>query len=75
MIHLIKEKSPDLMIVDGGSAFARDRQTTLASGATYVPASLGEAKKDFLTQRKVSRKKTGRSITFGGTRFRVPPPA
>ena len=75
LIQLINEKFPDLMIVGGGSAFARDRQTTLAAGATYVPASLGEAKEDFLTQRKASRKKTGRSITFSGTRFRVPPPA
>jgi predicted PurR-regulated permease PerM/methanogenic corrinoid protein MtbC1 len=75
LIQLISEKFPDLMIVGGGSAFARDRQTTLAAGATYVPASLGEAKEDFLTQRKASRKKTGRSITFSGTRFRVPPPA
>jgi predicted PurR-regulated permease PerM/methanogenic corrinoid protein MtbC1 len=75
LIQLINEKFPDLMIVGGGSAFARDRHTTLAAGATYVPASLGEAKEDFLTQRKASRKKTGRSITFSGTRFRVPPPA
>ncbi|MDQ6802436.1 MAG: AI-2E family transporter [Acidobacteriota bacterium] len=75
LIQLINEKFSDLMIVAGGSAFARDRQTTLAAGATYVPASLGEAKEDFLTQRKASRKKTGRSITFSGTRFRVPPPA
>jgi methanogenic corrinoid protein MtbC1 len=75
LIQLINEKFPDLMIVASGSAFARDRQTTLAAGATYVPASLGEAKEDFLTQRKTSRKKTGRSITFSGTRFRVPPPA
>lgn len=75
LIQLINESFPDLMIVGGGSAFARDRQTTLAAGATYVPASLGEAKEDFLTQRKASRKKTGRSITFSGTRFRVPPPA
>ena len=75
LIQLINEKFPELMIVGGGSAFARDRQTTLAAGATYVPASLGEAKEDFLTQRKASRKKTGRSITFSGSRFRVPPPA
>ena len=75
LIQLINEKFPELMIVGGGSSFARDRQTTLAAGATYVPASLGEAKEDFLTQRKASRKKTGRSITFSGSRFRVPPPA
>jgi methylmalonyl-CoA mutase cobalamin-binding subunit len=75
LIQLINEQFPDLMIVAGGSAFARDRQTTLAAGATYVPSSLTEGKEDFLTQRKASRKKTGRSITFSGTRFRVPPPA
>lgn len=75
LIQLIAETFPDLMIVAGGSAFARDRQTTLAAGATYVPATLTEAKEDFLTQRKTARRKTGRSITFSGTRFRVPPPA
>ena len=75
LINLINEKFPDLMIVAGGSAFARDRQTTLTAGATYVPATLGEAKEDFLSQRKIARRKTGRSMTFSGTRFRVPPPA
>jgi predicted PurR-regulated permease PerM len=75
LINLINEKFPDLMIVAGGSAFARDRQTTLAAGATYVPATLTEAKEDFLTRRKIARRKTGRSMTFSGTRFRVPPPA
>ena len=76
LIQLINEKFPDLMIVAGGSAFARDRQTTLAAGATYVPSTLTEAKDDFLSQRKISRRsKTGRSMTFSGTRFRVPPPA
>jgi predicted PurR-regulated permease PerM/methanogenic corrinoid protein MtbC1 len=75
LINLINEKFPDLMIVAGGSAFAHDRQTTLAAGATYVPATLGEAKEDFLTRRKIARRKTGRSMTFSGTRFRVPPPA
>ncbi len=75
LIQLIAETFPDLMTVGGGSAFARDRQTTLAAGATYVPATLTEAKEDFLTQRKTARRKTGRSITFSGTRFRVPPPA
>jgi len=69
LIQLINEKFPDLMIVAGGSAFARDRQTTLAAGATYVPSTLAEAKEDFLAQRKVSRRsKTGRSMTFSGTR-------
>ncbi|HEY8131754.1 MAG TPA: AI-2E family transporter [Thermoanaerobaculia bacterium] len=75
LINLINEKFPDLMIVAGGSAFARDRQTTLAAGATYVPATLSEAKEDFLTRRKIARRKTSRSMTFSGTRFRVPPPA
>ena len=77
LIQLINEKFPDLMIVGGGSGFSRDRQTTLAAGATYVPSTLTEAKDDFLSQRKISRRtnKTGRSMTFSGTRFRVPPPA
>jgi len=75
LINLINEKFLDLMIVAGGSAFARDRQTTLAAGATYVPATLSEAKEDFLTRRKIARRKTSRSMTFSGTRFRVPPPA
>ncbi len=74
LIQLINEKFPDLMIVAGGSAFAHDRQTTLAAGATYVPATLSEAKEDFLARRKIARRKTGRSMTFSGTRFRVPPP-
>ena len=75
LIQLINEKFPDLMIVAGGSAFAHDRQMTLAAGATYVPATLSEAKEDFLARRKIARRKTGRSMTFSGTRFRVPPPA
>jgi predicted PurR-regulated permease PerM/methanogenic corrinoid protein MtbC1 len=75
LIQLIAANFPDLMVVAGGSAFARDRQTTLAAGATYVPATLGEAKEDFLTRRKAARRKSSRSITFSGTRFRVPPPA
>ncbi|HKS21776.1 MAG TPA: AI-2E family transporter [Thermoanaerobaculia bacterium] len=75
LLQLIAGNFPDLMIVAGGSAFARERQKTLAAGATYVPSSLAEAKEDFLTRRKAARKRTGRSITFSGTRFRVPPPA
>jgi methanogenic corrinoid protein MtbC1 len=76
LLQLIAGNFPDLMIVAGGSAFARERQKTLAAGATYVPTSLAEAKEDFLTRRKAARKRTGRSsITFSGTRFRVPPPA
>ena len=75
LMQLIAENFPDLMIVAGGSAFSRDRQTTLAAGATYIPTALSEAKDDFLNRRKVARKKTGRSMTFSGTRFRVPPPA
>ena len=75
LIQLINEKFPELLIVAGGSAFARDRQTTLSAGATYVPTTLAEAKEDFLTRRKAVRKKSGRSMTFSGTRFRVPPPA
>src|SRR5438105_8649609 len=75
LIQLIAASFPDLMIVAGGSAFARDRQQTLAAGATYVPSTLAEAKEDFLTQRKAARRKSGRRITFSGTRLRVPPPA
>jgi predicted PurR-regulated permease PerM len=75
LMQLITQTFPDLMIVAGGSAFARDRQKTLASGATYVPTTLSEAKEDFLTRRKAARRKTTRSITFSGTRLRVPPPA
>jgi predicted PurR-regulated permease PerM len=74
-IELISSNFTDLMIVAGGSAFARDRGRTLNAGATYVPSTLAEAKEDFLTRRKAARKKTARSITFSGTRFRVPPPA
>jgi len=73
LMQLIGQSFPDLMIVAGGSAFARDRQKTLASGATYVPTTLSEAKEDFLTRRKAARRKTSRSITFSGTRFRIPP--
>jgi hypothetical protein len=36
---------------------------------------LAEAKEDFLARRKGNRRKTSRSLTFSGTRFRVPPPA
>jgi predicted PurR-regulated permease PerM/methylmalonyl-CoA mutase cobalamin-binding subunit len=75
LIQLIAASFPDLMIVAGGSAFAGDRQKTLAAGATYVPSTLAEAKEDFLTQRKAARRKAGRSVTFSGTRLRVPPPA
>ena len=75
LVQLIASAFPDLMMVAGGSAFARDRQKTLAAGATYVPSTLAEAKEDFLSQRKAARRKAGRSITFSGTRLRVPPPA
>jgi predicted PurR-regulated permease PerM len=75
LIQLIAEQFPDLTIVAGGSAFSRDRQTTLAAGATYIPATLAEAREDFLGRRKVARRKTSRSMTFSGNRFRVPPPA
>lgn len=75
LLHLLQSNFPELMIVAGGSAFARDRARTLAAGATYVPSTLTEAKEDFLTRRKVTKRKTTKSITFSGTRFRVPPPA
>ncbi|HEV8660342.1 MAG TPA: AI-2E family transporter [Thermoanaerobaculia bacterium] len=75
LLRLLAENFPDLMIVAGGSGFARDHAKTLAAGATYVPSTLTEAKEDFLTRRKGGKKKTSRSITFSGQRFRVPPPA
>lgn len=75
LLQLLSAHFPDLMIVAGGSAFARDRDRTLGAGATYVPTTLGEAKDDFLNRRKGQKRKSGRSLTFSGTRFRVPPPA
>ena len=75
LLQLLAASFPDLMIVAGGSAFAGDRAKTLAAGATYVPSTLTEAKEDFLTRRKAARKKSSRSLTFSGTRFRVPPSA
>jgi predicted PurR-regulated permease PerM/methylmalonyl-CoA mutase cobalamin-binding subunit len=75
LVQLLAASFPDLMIVAGGSAFSRDRVKTLAAGATYVPSTLTEAKEDFLTRRKAARKKSARSLTFSGTRFRVPPSA
>ena len=75
LLQLLAATFPDLMIVAGGSAFARDRAKTLSAGATYVPTSLTEAKEDFLSRRKAARRKSSRSITFSGTRFRVPPSA
>jgi predicted PurR-regulated permease PerM/methylmalonyl-CoA mutase cobalamin-binding subunit len=75
LVQLLAASFSDLMIVAGGSAFSRDRAKTLAAGATYVPSTLTEAKEDFLTRRKAARKKSARSITFSGTRFRVPPSA
>ena len=75
LVQLIASTFPELMIVTGGSAFASDREKTLAAGATFVPSTLSEAKEDFLTRRRTARRKAGRSMTFSGTRFRVPPPA
>jgi methanogenic corrinoid protein MtbC1 len=73
LLQLLSANFPELGIVAGGSAFSRDRGKTLAAGATYVPATLKEAKEDFLGQRRGARKKSGR-MTFSGTRFRIPPP-
>ncbi|HUP45403.1 MAG TPA: AI-2E family transporter [Thermoanaerobaculia bacterium] len=75
LLQLISTTAPDVLVVAGGSEFARDRARTVAAGATYVPSTLAEAKEDFLQRRKTSRKKGTMSITFSGTRFRVPPPA
>ena len=38
-------------------------------------STLSEAKDDFLNRRKGQKRKSSRSLTFSGTRFRVPPPA
>jgi predicted PurR-regulated permease PerM len=75
LLQLLSSHFPDLMIVAGGSGFSRDREKSMAAGATYVPSTLAEAKEDFLTRRKSARRKSSRSLTFSGTRFRVPPPA
>jgi predicted PurR-regulated permease PerM len=75
LLQLLAATFQELTIVAGGSAFAHDRTKTLSAGATYVPTTLTEAKEDFLTRRKAARRKSSRSITFSGTRFRVPPSA
>jgi predicted PurR-regulated permease PerM/methylmalonyl-CoA mutase cobalamin-binding subunit len=75
LLQLLAATFHDLTIVAGGSAFAGDRAKTLSAGATYVPTTLTEAKEDFLSRRKAARRKSARSITFSGTRFRVPPTA
>jgi len=75
LLQMLSSQFQDLSIVAGGSGFARDRARTLAAGATYVPATLADAKEDFLQRRKGVKRKGNRSITFSGTRFRVPPPA
>ncbi len=75
LLQLLATNFPELVIVAGGQGFARDRTKTIAAGATYVPSTLAEAKDDFLTRRKSTKKKGSLSITFSGTRFRVPPPA
>src|SRR5437762_2687421 len=73
LLQALAAHFPDLLIVAGGSAFARDRERTIAAGATFVPTTLAEAKEDFLTRHKGARKKRARSLTFSVTRFRVPP--
>jgi len=75
LLQLLSANFPDLVIVAGGSAFARDRDKTVGAGATYVPTTLSEAKDDFLNRRRGQKRKSARSLTFSGTRFRVPPPA
>jgi predicted PurR-regulated permease PerM/CheY-like chemotaxis protein len=75
LLQLLTVNFADLLIVAGGSAFASDREKAIAAGATYVPTTPAEAKEDFLARRKGTRRKSGRSLTFSGTRFRVPPPA
>lgn len=75
LLQLLSGNFPDLMIVAGGSAFSSDRNVTLSVGATYIPSTLNEAKEDFIARRRGARRKSTRSMTFSGTRFRVPPPA
>ena len=75
LLQLLSLSFPELMIVAGGSGFSRDRDKTVAAGATLVPSTLAEAKEDFLNRRKGARRRSTRSLTFSGTRFRVPPPA
>ena len=75
LLQLIAANFPDLMIIAGGSGFASDQQRSIGAGATYIPTTLREAKDDFLNRRKGARRKGQRSMTFSGTRFRVPPPA
>lgn len=75
LLQLLNSNFADLVVVAGGSGFASDREKALEAGATYVPTTLAEAKEDFLARRKGTRRKSGRSLTFSGTRFRVPPPA
>ena len=68
LLSLLADRCSDLMIVAGGSGFAADRERTLASGATYVPSTLMEAKEDFLQRGKRARRKSSLSMTFSGTR-------
>jgi predicted PurR-regulated permease PerM/methylmalonyl-CoA mutase cobalamin-binding subunit len=75
LLQALAAQFPDLTVVAGGSGFSRDRERTIAAGATFVPTTLTEAKEDFLQRRKGARRKSARSLTFSGTRFRVPPPA
>ncbi|HEX6178583.1 MAG TPA: AI-2E family transporter [Thermoanaerobaculia bacterium] len=76
LLRLVSSHFPDLTIVAGGSAFAQDRDRTFDAGATYIPSTLAEAKEDFLQRRKSPRKRGPKaSVTFSGTRFRIPPPA
>ena len=75
LLQLIAGNFPDLMVVAGGSGFSNDQTRTIGAGATYIPTTLREAKDDFLNRRKGARRKGQRSMTFSGTRFRVPPPA
>ena len=75
LLRLVSSHFPDLTIVAGGSMFAADRDRSFDAGATYIPTTLAEAKEDFLQRRKAPRKKNAKSVTFSGTRFRIPPPA
>jgi predicted PurR-regulated permease PerM len=68
LLSLLAERCPDLAIVAGGSGFTTDRARTLASGATYVPSTLMEAKEDFLQRGKRTRRKNSLAMTFSGTR-------
>ena len=61
--------------IDVSHYFAEHMGWHIGDFGVFVPTTLREAKDDFLNRRKGARRKSQRSMTFSGTRFRVPPPA